>query len=35
MVAVVSMSRREFDQLKTLLGMQSGRLRVVGLLQSS
>ena len=35
MVAVVSMSKCEFDRLETLLGMQSGRLRVAGLLQSS
>jgi len=27
-VAVVTMSKREFDQLETLLGVQSGRLRV-------
>ena len=27
-MAVVSMSKREFDQLETLLGVQSGRLRV-------
>lgn len=27
MVAIVSMSKREFDQLETLLGVQSGRVR--------
>ena len=33
MVAVVSVSERGFDQLETLLGVHSGRLRIAGLLQ--
>ncbi len=28
MVAVVSMSKREFDRLEVLMGVQAGRLRV-------